>query len=57
MDYNLMTNQELQELSLQLSNDYSEYQNILKEAYSNMEDVAKKYDEIQNILKKRNVNE
>lgn len=57
MNYNLMSNQELQELSLQLSNEYSEYQNILKEAYSNMEDVAKKYDEIQNILKKRNVNE
>ena len=57
MNYNLMSNQELQELSLQLSNEYSEYQNILKEAYSNMEDVAKKYDEIHNILKKRNVNE
>ena len=30
MDYNLMSNQELLELSVQLSNDYSEYQNILK---------------------------
>lgn len=49
-----MTNSELEEEQKQLQETFNEYHSILKEAYTNMCNLAAKNDEIKAILKERN---
>lgn len=54
-DFNLCTNRELKELQLNLNEEFEATKKIVVEGMLKMETLEKKYTEITNILKKRNV--
>ena len=55
MEYDKMSNDELKSLMVSLEDNFKQYQEILKEAYVNMEEVSSEYEKIRNILEQRNV--
>lgn len=54
-DFNLCTNRELKELQQNLNEEFEATKKIVVEGMLKMETLEKKYTEITNILKKRNV--
>lgn len=49
-----MSNDELKSLIVSLEDNFKQYQEILKEAYVNMEEVSNEYEKIMKILEERN---
>ena len=54
MDYEKMTDKELQEEMNTLEENFNGYKNLLQEVYDNMCEMSEKYAIIQEILKNRN---
>lgn len=54
MDYEKMTDQELENEMITLENNFKECQEIIKEAYGSMEALSNEYKKIKDILDSRN---
>lgn len=54
MDYNSLTTEQLEEKSVELTEEFNQYKAIWCETYIKMLELGKENDKIKNIIKKRN---
>lgn len=54
MEYEKMSNNELENELKNLEDNFNEYRNLLKEVYDNMSELSDKYNKIKEILNNRN---